>query len=112
MANRVTLVVQPIVRAGLTAEYSTMNASGVAFANEGRTLLHVKNAQAAATTTLSIITPGTVDGLAIDDRTVQIAAATEEFIGPFQPGVYNQSGDVVHVDISSATTTSIAAMNI
>jgi len=109
---RETLTVQPIVRAGLTAGYTAFEASGVAFANEGRTFMHVKNAQAAATTTLTIVTPNTVDGLAIADRTVQIVAATEEFIGPFQPGVYNQSTDVVHVDISTATSVSIAAIRI
>ncbi|HUV93937.1 MAG TPA: hypothetical protein VMX14_03800 [Anaerolineae bacterium] len=109
---RETLTVQAMVRAGLTAGYTAFEASGVAFANEGRTFIHVKNAQAAGTTKLTIITPNTVDGLAIDDRDVTIAAATEEFIGPFQPGVYNQSTDVVHIDVTTATSVSIAAIRI
>ena len=108
---RNTLTVQPIIRTGLTASYSDATTGGIAFANEGRSVVHIKNGSG-ATTTLTIVTPGTVDGLAISDRTVQIAAATEEFIGPFQPGIYNQSTDVVHVDISTASTTSIAVMSI
>jgi len=109
---RETLTVQPIVRAGLTASYTAFEATGVAFSNEGRTFIHVKNAQAAATTTLTIVTPNTVDGLAISDRTVQLAAATQKFVGPFQPGVYNQTGAVVYVNASTATSVSIAALRI
>jgi len=107
---RETLTVQPVVRAGLTASYTSFEASGVAFANEGRTFMHIKNLT--GDTTLTIITPNTVDGLAIDDRTVSVGADEEHFIGPFQPGVYNQSTDVVHVDISTATSVSVAVMRL
>lgn len=110
---RKTLTVQPIVRTGLSASYSAFTIlSGAQFANEGRTILHVKNAGSATSIILTIDTPGTVDGLAIGQRSVTVVAATEEFIGPFQPGVYNQSTDVVHVDFDTAGTATITAMRI
>ncbi len=107
---RETLTVQPVVRGGLTAGYTSMEASGVAFANNGRTFMHLKVGTGAAT--LTIITPNTVDGLAIADRTVTLPASTETFVGPFQPGVYNQTTDVVHVDVSTAGSVSIGVMRI
>lgn len=107
---RETLTVQPVVRAGLAASYTAFEPTGVAFPNEGRTFMHIQ--KGAGATTLTIDTPGTVDGLAIAQRTVAVAATTEKFIGPFQPGVYNQTTDVVHVDISTAAATSITVMRI
>ena len=107
---RETLAVQEVVRGGLTAGYTAMEASGVAFANEGRSILHVKNLTGGAT--LTVVTPNTVDGLAIADRTVTIPANTETFVGPFQPGVYNQSTDVVYVDVTTAGSVSIAAIRV
>jgi hypothetical protein len=62
------------------------------FSNDGRTVLHFMKSGAGACT-VTISTPGTVDGLAVADRTVTVAATTGDVvIGPFPPDTYNTPG--------------------
>ena len=96
MANH-TLVVQDVARAGLdlrAAESTVVVVDTYYFPNDGRTKLYVRNATG-STCVVTIETPGTVDGLAITDRTVSIVTAKEYEIGPFPQGYYsNDSGQV------------------
>ena len=52
-----------------------------------------------------IQTPGTVDGLAIADRTIAVPANVERLIGPFDAGAY---GNPVKFALSAITNLSIA----
>ena len=100
---RTALTLQSIIRTGLTATYSNANGTdGNYFSNNGFVFVHAKCG--ASTGTLTFQTPGTVDGLSISDRTVQISASAEVFIGPFQVATYNRGDDTVYVDISTAST--------
>jgi hypothetical protein len=66
--------------------------------------LYVKNASGSPIT-VTIDTPGLVDGLAIANLTVSVPATTgERMIGPFPPGIYNQADGNVYVDWSSVTS--------
>lgn len=88
---RGTITVYDVERSGLTPLYSTGNTGdGDKFQNDGNTFLHVTNA--GETNTLTISTPGTVDGLAVADRTVTLNTDCSLFIGPFSPAQYNQVG--------------------
>ena len=61
---RTELTIQEIARAGLEPSYSNAAADGNNFENTGREFVHVKNGSGSAVT-VTIQTPGTVDGLAV-----------------------------------------------
>lgn len=77
-------------------------------ANNGRIFLRVENV-GVTSRTITVQTPGTVDGLAISDLTVSLAAGDVKYIGPFPPSVYNQADDSLYVDPSADTDLEITA---
>ena len=73
------------------------------FLNDGRTFLFLIGGTADCI--LTVQTPGTVDGLAVDDIsfTVPLGVGTEfRIMGPFPPSVYNQSDGYVYIDWADA----------
>lgn len=74
-----TLTTQVVSHAGSTATYTAAGASGDKAAPGAGVLLHVKNTDAASHT-VTLATPGTVDGLAVADRAVTVPAAGEVFV--------------------------------
>lgn len=85
-----TLTVTAVSRAGVTAGpvAATSGGGGDEFPNDGRTLLEVVNGGGGSiTVTLDI--KQTVDGGAVTDRTVTLAAGARKRIGPFPPAIYN-----------------------
>ena len=111
MAVRTTVTPQQLARTGITPVYNAATVTeGDGFANDGRTFIHCLNVSVGIIT-LTISTPGTVDGLAIADRTVAIPANTGNLmIGPFPPDVYNQSNGQVYLDWSDVTTMTFAVV--
>lgn len=105
------LTVQDVERSGLEPSYTAANADGDSFKNNGRVVLHAKNGSGAPITA-TIQTPGTVDGLAVSDRTVAIPAGEERIMGVFPPADYNQSNGEVYVDYSDVTSLTVAALRI
>lgn len=102
---RTTINAQQIVRTGLASALAAVDQpNGNQFANDGMSFLYVKNGSGSPIT-VTVGTPGNVDGLAIADLTVSVPATTgERMIGPFPPGIYNQSDGNVYVDYSSGTS--------
>ena len=102
---RTEITPQQIVRTGLASALATPDlANGNQFVNDGQCFLYVKNASGSPIT-VTIDTPGTVDGLAIANLTVSVPATTgERMIGPFPPGIYGQADGKVYVDWSSVTS--------
>jgi hypothetical protein len=75
-----TVSVESAVTAGLAATYNAADAAGSdKFAPGDGVVLHVKNASAASINA-TLVTPGTVDGLAVADRVVAVPASGERFI--------------------------------
>jgi hypothetical protein len=75
-------------------------------------ILIVRNASTAAIT-VTLITGGTVDGLAIADTTVTVAAGADVMIGPFAQHFVQPSGPdagQVYVEYSSATSVTRACI--
>lgn len=105
---RTALTVQQVRRSGLTPSYGAANVDGHSVPNDGQTVIHVKTGGTGCTVNLKI--PGTVDGQAVADKQIVIGTSAERFIGPFPPQTYNQSDGSVHVDFSSVTTVTIAAI--
>jgi hypothetical protein len=92
---RVELPVQNTLSSGLKATYTAATVDGHAFDNQdGKVVLHVKNGGGVAVT-VTAVTPGTVDGMAVPDRTVSIPAGEDRFIGTFRRSIYNQDDSLV-----------------
>jgi hypothetical protein len=88
-------------------------ASGDVFPNDGKTVLHVKNANA-GTCTVTINSQRPCDQGADHDIVVVVAATTgDEIIGPFLPSRFNDgSGNVVVTTYSVTASVSVAAIRV
>jgi hypothetical protein len=107
-----TLAIQEIVRTGLTPVLAAANTDGSYVPNDGRVFLEVKCTNAAARSAI-IDTPGVVDGLAIADLTVVVPLTVgDKMIGPFPPGVYNQSDGTIKVTFSAVDGVTIGAFRL
>ena len=84
------------------AEITPVAADDLSFINDGQTFLEIRN-QGAAADTVTIITPATVEGLAVADVAITVANdATPAHAGPFPPAIFNQPDGTVHVDVTTA----------
>ena len=104
-----TLTAQLIARAGLTPSYAACTAEGDEFVNTGSEFIHIKNGHS-ATQIVTIATPRTVDGLAVAERTVSILATSEQLIGPFPAGTYNDSAGKVQLTYDAVVSLTIAVL--
>jgi hypothetical protein len=87
MMARTALSVQEIVRTGLDPSYEAANTDGESVANDGRTFVHVDNASGGSIN-VTVVHPGTVDGLAVADLVVAVPAGEDRMIafsGAVQP---------------------------
>lgn len=99
---RVAVPVTAISRAGATpaAETNGDPVNNHTVANDGRTILLVRNANGAATArTLTVHLTGAVDGQAIEPREYSIPAAASRYLGPWPVSQYGTS---MQVDVDNA----------
>ena len=61
---------------------------------------------------VTVETPGTIDGLAVADRTVTIESDTERFLGPYSPSDYNNSARQIAVEFDDVFNVSVAAIRV
>lgn len=94
---------------GLTPSYGAVDqVNGNAFINTGREFVHVKNINPAQRT-LTVLTPATLDGLAVAELLATIPADDgDKMIGPFPPQIYNQVDGKVYLDWSASADLSVA----
>ncbi len=103
------LATQQIDRDGLNATYVAAAAGGDTAAPDDRAFLHVKNG-GASPVTVTLVTPGTVSGLAISDTTVSVAAGGAQFI-PLYPSLYRDpSSGLVSITYSGVTSVTVAVI--
>lgn len=100
--------------AGITPAFTAVTVDGDAVATD--VVLHVKNGGAAATD-VTVVTGGTVDGLAVADVVVNIPAGQERLIGPFlnrdlYPQVGGPDAGRVYVTYSVITSVTRAAYSL
>jgi hypothetical protein len=113
MMARTALSVQEIVRTGLDPSYEAANTDGESVANDGRTFVHVDNASGGSIN-VTVVHPGTVDGLAVADLVVAVPAGEDRMIGPF-PARFNQTGSdagKLYVDFSAVASVTVAALRV
>lgn len=93
---------------GLTPTYVAVETTGTTFPNNGRVFIHVK---ASAVDTLTILTPYEAEGLQLADRTFEVQADDEMFIGPFNRVYYNDNdGNVTLSSDNTAITVAILTL--
>ncbi|MBP2370225.1 hypothetical protein [Pseudonocardia parietis] len=98
-----TLATQNIGTGGLGATYSPVTASDKVVPGDG-TFLHVKNGSASSVT-VELVTPQTVDGLAVADRQVSVPASGDRFIAV--PDMYADRTDSGLATVNFLATTSV-----
>lgn len=104
-----TLATQSITTSGLSVTYATAAASD-RFTPAERTFLHVRNNNA-GTVTVTITTPGTVDGLAISDRVISIPTTQQRMIA-LPDTLYRSSDGLGDVVISPNSSVDVAVIRI
>lgn len=113
---RTALTIQTPTPDGVAPAFSAANVDGHSLGNsDGATMLYVKNGAAGAVT-VTVQTPGTVDGLAIPDRTISVPAGGERLIGRLRPDVYNRppggtDEGAIYVDFSAVASVTVAALH-
>ena len=108
---RTAITAQTVTSAGVAATYEPANTLGNSYRLARGRVLHIKNASGAAVTA-TIPTPGTVDGLAIADRTVTVPAGTDRFLGLGTIDVHKSSGEDAYVDYSAVTSVTVAVLDV
>lgn len=107
-----TVATQSISLAGLAPAYSAASAGGDSFKPADRTFLHIKNASAASVTA-TLVTPGEVQGLAVEDVAVAIPAGAERMVGPLSPELFHDRADGLgDVTWSATASVTFAVVNI
>ncbi len=112
---RQSVTTQQITRAGVNVALTAPNADGD-IVDTGNVALIVDNG-GGAPITVTIITPGTVQGQAIADLAVTIPAAGRRFIGPLPTSLFAQPADAVAgalralVDYSAITSVTRAVVS-
>lgn len=101
------LATQTPTPAGVVITRNAVSASDT-FENSGRTLIEVVNGGAGALT-VTIPVSSTVDGLAVEDRTVAFTAGQTKVLGPFPPGIY---GSTVTLEFSATTSVTAAVIQV
>jgi hypothetical protein len=110
------LTVQEISRSGksVTKQMTSATATdGEKFLNDGKTFLRVKNGSVNPIT-VTVDNPSSIDGQALADLTITVAATGDgdgldfQDIGPFT-AMYNQSDGYVWAYCSAVTTVTIGA---
>ncbi|MFC5744829.1 hypothetical protein [Actinomadura rugatobispora] len=106
------LNVQAVTRAGtgLNPTYVTASGGGDTVRTGPRTFLHVKNGHSSPQT-VTIVTPGTYNGLAVDDLEIAVPNAGERMIGPIDD-TFRASTGLASITYSGTTSLTIAAIRI
>jgi hypothetical protein len=95
---------------GLSPAYSAAAGGGDTFVPDEDTFLHIKNASGAPLT-VTVATPNTVEGLAIADAAVAVAAGGAAFLGPFPKQHFARSADgLASITYSGVTTLTLAVV--
>lgn len=115
-SSSVELTVKDVNRNGVSDEYTMIAATathGNRFINTGHEFLRIVNGNA-ATSTVTVTSGTSIDGLALPVKTYTIAAVAdgtgldEQFIGPF-PLSWNYTGNYIWVTLSAVTDVTIGA---
>lgn len=100
------LAAQTVVRNGIAPALVPASAGGDTFENDGTQWIQITNGDGTPTA-LTIVTPRTVDGLAVADKQISIPAGSTRLIGPFPVGTYNNNDNEVALQYDKVTSLTI-----
>lgn len=100
------------IRTTLTPSYVACASGGDTFANNGRTLLHFKNANVGASRTVTISSQSSCNQGGTHDITVTVPADSEEMTGFFPPHRFNDSSNDVSMTYDDESDLTVAAISI
>jgi hypothetical protein len=105
------LAVQQVAMAGIAPTYAAASVGGDTFANDGHTVLHVKNGGVGSVTV-------TVDSVTAcnqgfdHDSAVVVPAGGERYMGPFPTRRFSNASGVASVAYSGVTSVTVAALKV
>lgn len=105
------LNVQKINSAGVSPEFVAAEAGGDKFANYGRTCIIVKNGDTSPTT-VTVNSQKPCDQGFDHDLTVSVPASDEKWIGPLEPGRFNNAAGQVEVAYSAVASVTVAVVQV
>ena len=107
-----TLPVQTVTATGTTPDYDAASPTGDKVRPGGRVVLHFRNA-GLDPVTVTLVTPGTVQGLAIADRTVTVPAAGDVLV-TVSADLYADPADsgLASFTYSATTDVTVAALRV
>lgn len=106
------VTVQTIYLTGTTPSYASAATDGNSIANDGKVYVELKST-AGSIVTVTVITPLTVNGLAVDDLNIQLPATTGNKIsGPFLPSTFSPTGTMFITFPTTTTGVSLAAFTV
>lgn len=105
------LTTQDITTAGLQPTYTAAAGGGDTMVPDDRTFLHVKNG-GGAPITVTMVTPGTVDTLAITDRAVSVTNALDKMIRIPADIYRDPATGLASITYSAVTTVTVAAIRV
>ena len=102
--TNITLDPQTLTDVGVEAvrNGSLSLADNYFFKNNGTTILNFIKSNA-VNCIVTIVTPKTIQGLAVDNRSITVTASGGDiFVGPFAPGIYNDSNGNVEFTLATS----------
>lgn len=105
------LNVQTVSSAGVAPAFVAAEAGGDKFANYGRTCIIVKNGDASPTT-VTVNSQKLCDQGFDHDLTVSVPAGGEKWIGPLDPGRFNNAAGQVEIAYSAVTSVTVAVVQV
>lgn len=110
----VPLVPDVVTEAGVAATYTSGLSTGNTYTvrNNGKTVLHFKKT-GAGICVVTIVANGVVAGHAIAGGSASIPATTgDKFVGPFNPGIFDDVNHDVSFTLSEITGLSVAVLQL
>lgn len=79
------------------------------FANTGKEKLMIKN-DSASSVNVTVVTTQTVDGEAVADKVIAVAAGAISYLGPWPVSIYSDADGDVTFSLASATDVDVAVV--
>jgi hypothetical protein len=109
---RTLVTPQQVTSAGVSPTFEAANVLGNSVALAYGRCIRVKNASGSAVT-VTIPTPGTIDGLAITDRTINVPATTGDVMIALGKGdAYRNTDGTAYIDYSAVTSVTVAVVDV
>jgi hypothetical protein len=104
------IATQAAPSSGAALTYSAASGGGDRFTPGRHVFLHIKNGSG-STMTATIVTPNSLDGLAVADRAVSIPATSDRII-PVGESLYASADGLADITYSLATSVTLAVVEV